>query len=384
MTDITIKVNGIDCIACVERLERALSALAGVCRASASYSTGTAALSFDEGQCGISDIAECIERTGFAVPLTTLELRCDAGEPAADALRELDCVADIDAGENGITVRLWPLGTPPELIISALRERGITAQVSRISSGEELSEQGRCAFYLRRALFAAFLSLPFAWGLSAAAQLIFSAIVVVLCGGCFYKSSLRALRERMLSPDIIAALLLTVFFAVALCRMRGFVLCCMAVLILLLLRYAEAKSMCAIASRARRLALVQPKTARVINCESEVYITHLHPDDMVLVSAGERVPVDGTITDGECMLDASVLTGDKTPVMLTPGGEVFAGTLVRAGRITVRTMRFGEDTQLCRRIDALSHSKLPRTVQKLASALGITALLSVRNKEGSA
>lgn len=193
MTDITIKVNGIDCLACVERLERALCALAGVCRVSASYSTGTAALSFD-----------------------------------------------------------------------------------------------------------------------------------------------------------------------------------------------EAKSMCAIASRARRLSLVQPKTARVINDEKEVYITQLRADDIVLVSAGERVPVDGTITDGECMLDASVLTGDKTPAKLAPGGEVFAGTLVRAGSITVCTRRFGEDTELCRRIDALSHPKLPRNVQKLASALGITALLSVRNKEGSA
>lgn len=383
MTDITIKVNGIDCLACVERLERALCALAGVCRASASYSTGTAALSFDEGQCGISDIAGCIERTGFAVPLTTLEVRCVGVTQAADALRALDCVAGIEAEESGITVRLWPLGTPPEIIISALRERGIAAQVGRISSGEELSEQGRCAFYLRRALLAAFLSLPFAWELPAVAQLIFSAIVVFLCGGCFYKASLRALRERMLSPDIIAALLLTAFFAVALCLMEGFFVCCMAVLILLLLRYAEARSMCAIASRARRLALVQPKTARVINGEKEVYITHLHADDMVLVSAGGRVPVDGTITDGECMLDASVLTGDKTPVKLAPGSEVFAGTLVRAGSITVRTRHFGEDTELCRRIDAFSHPKLTRTVQKLASALGITALLSVRNKEGS-
>lgn len=383
MTDITIKVNGIDCLACVERLERALCALAGVCRASASYSTGTAALSFDEGQCGISDIAGCIERTGFAVPLTTLEVRCVGVTQAADALRALDCVAGIEAEESGITVRLWPLGTPPEIIISALRERGIAAQVGRISSGEELSEQGRCAFYLRRALLAAFLSLPFAWELPAVAQLIFSAIVVFLCGGCFYKASLRALRERMLSPDIIAALLLTAFFAVALCLMEGFFVCCMAVLILLLLRYAEARSMCTIASRARRLALVQPKTARVINGKKEVYITHLHADDMVLVSAGERVPVDGTITDGECMLDASVLTGDKTPVKLAPGSEVFAGTLVRAGSITVRTRHFGEDTELCRRIDALSHPKLTRTVQKLASALGITALLSVRNKEGS-
>lgn len=383
MTDITIKVNGIDCLACVERLERALCALAGVCRASASYSTGTAALSFDEGQYGISDIAGCIERAGFAVPLTTLEVRCSEVNEAADALKALDCVAGIEAGEGGITVRLWPLGTSPELIISALRERGLTAQAGRISSGEELSEQGRCAFYLRRALLAAFLSLPFAWGLPATAQLIFSAIVVFLCGGCFYKSSLRALRERMLSPDIIAALLLTIFFVVVLCRMEGFVLCCMAVLILLLLRYAEAKSMCVIASRARRLALVQPKTARVINDEKEVYITQLHADDLLLVSAGERVPVDGTITDGECMLDASVLTGDKTPVKLAPGSEVFAGTLVRAGSITVRTRRFGKDTELCRRIDALSHPKLPSNVQKLASALGITALLSVRNKEGS-
>lgn len=91
MTDITIKVNGIDCLACVERLERALCALAGVCRVSASYSTGTASLSFDEAQCGISDIAGCIERTGFAVPLTTLEVRCSEAAQAADALKVLDC-----------------------------------------------------------------------------------------------------------------------------------------------------------------------------------------------------------------------------------------------------------------------------------------------------
>ncbi|AGB38609.1 heavy metal translocating P-type ATPase [Natronococcus occultus] len=101
----------------------------------------------------------------------------------------------------------------------------------------------------------------------------------------------------------------------------------------------------------------------------DVAVGDLEPDDRVLVRAGERIPVDGEVVDGEVAVDEAVVTGESLPVGKTPGDPVVGGSLVTDGAVTIRV---GEDatssldrvTELVWDLQSSSHG-----IQKLADKL---------------
>ena len=106
--------------------------------------------------------------------------------------------------------------------------------------------------------------------------------------------------------------------------------------------------------RARRslgslLSLVPP-TARVRRDgkEAEVAASELQVGDVVVVRAGERVPVDGVVQSGMASVNQAPVTGESMPVDKSEGDEVFVGTLAETGALIVEAKRVGEDTTLAR------------------------------------
>ena len=98
----------------------------------------------------------------------------------------------------------------------------------------------------------------------------------------------------------------------------------------------------------RRLAALQPKTARVeVDGEAkEVPVESLGVGDVVLVRPGERVPVDGVVESGRSAVDESLLTGEPVPVEKGAGDEVVGGTINGSGAFRFRATRVGRDTAL--------------------------------------
>lgn len=90
----------------------------------------------------------------------------------------------------------------------------------------------------------------------------------------------------------------------------------------------------------------QPAFARVIrgDIEVELALTEVRRDDLVLVHTGEVVPVDGVVAEGDALIDQHALTGESAPAEKTQGDNVFAATVMLAGKIIVRVERAGKDT----------------------------------------
>jgi Cu2+-exporting ATPase len=90
----------------------------------------------------------------------------------------------------------------------------------------------------------------------------------------------------------------------------------------------------------------QVASARVLKdgLEIETPLEEIHAGDLIVVHTGESVPVDGTIAEGEAILDQHALTGESTPVEKSPGDRVFASTLQLAGRIVVKVEKAGKET----------------------------------------
>jgi Cu+-exporting ATPase len=98
----------------------------------------------------------------------------------------------------------------------------------------------------------------------------------------------------------------------------------------------------------KKLIGLQPKTARVVRegREQDVPVAQVVPGDLVVVRPGERLPVDGVITEGGSAVDESMLTGEPMPVAKAPGDEVIGATMNTTGSFTFRATRVGAETAL--------------------------------------
>lgn len=108
-----------------------------------------------------------------------------------------------------------------------------------------------------------------------------------------------------------------------------------------------------------RLIGLQPKTARVIRDEKdvEVPIEAIKIGDLIRVRPGEKLPVDGEITEGHSAIDESMLTGEAMPVSKNIGDFVNAGTLNTSGSFIFRATRIGKETALARIIDMVQQAQ---------------------------
>src|SRR5690349_15095735 len=117
---------------------------------------------------------------------------------------------------------------------------------------------------------------------------------------------------------------------------------------------------------------LQARTARVIRdgVEQDIPVEAVQVGDLVRVRPGEKVPVDGVITEGRSTLDESMLTGESLPVEKGEGGQVIGATLNETGSFVFRATRVGEDTtlaQIVRLVEAAQGSKAP--MQRLVDTI---------------
>jgi Zn2+/Cd2+-exporting ATPase len=101
--------------------------------------------------------------------------------------------------------------------------------------------------------------------------------------------------------------------------------------------------------------------------ERTVPVEELKPGDVVLVRAGEKIPVDGTVVGGQGSVNESSITGESLPIEKSVDSSVLAGTVVESGALDVRTEKVGQDTMFARIVALVEHAEEEQApVQKLA------------------
>src|SRR5262249_37857968 len=124
-----------------------------------------------------------------------------------------------------------------------------------------------------------------------------------------------------------------------------------------------------------------PPQATVIRDGAELTIpsSEVQVGDIVLLRPGDKVPVDGQVTEGETSIDEALVTGESVPVIKRPGDQVIAGSINRSGSIRFRATRVGADTTLAQIVDLVQkaqNSKAPgqRLADRAAQYLVILAV----------
>ncbi len=222
--------------------------------------------------------------------------------------------------------------------------------------GDEVEELKQRFRLLRLLIVSTALSMPLLWDLPPCFQFVLATLLQFGPGLYFIRNAIRGLKSRSLGMDLLVALSTTVIYvystAVAFTETENIKLyyLCDGVLISLLLfgRYLKSVAIYQSGEAVRGLLRLQPKTAIVLRdgIEVEIDAAEIVSGDTILLRPGERIPADGKILEGSCLVDESLLTGESEPVQKNPGDSITGGTLDREGKVTYTTTSIGEDSTL--------------------------------------
>ena len=222
--------------------------------------------------------------------------------------------------------------------------------------GDEAEELKQRFRLLRLLIVSTALSMPLLWDLPPRFQFVLATVLQFGPGLYFLRNAIRGLKNRSLGMDLLVALSTTVIYVystvVAFTVTENIKLyyLCDGVLISLLLfgRYLESVAIYQSGEAVRGLLRLQPKTAIVLRdgIETEIDAAEIVSGDTILLRPGERIPADGKILEGSCLVDESLLTGESEPVEKGPGDSITGGTLNREGKVTYTATSVGEDSTL--------------------------------------
>jgi Cu+-exporting ATPase len=410
--EVRIGVGGMSCASCVARVEHAIARAPGVDSATVNLAAGTAVVRFE--QATVPALLDAVRGAGYepVVESVTLGIRgMTCASCVARVERAIQAVpgvieATVNLGTESATVSYLPASVSPERIAQAIRTAGYdpAAPEQRTETDEmrKAHELGRLARDLR---VAASLTLPLLLismgpmvvpgldalmatlapkGLWAWLELVLATPVLFWSGRRFLTRGLTELQH--LSPGMDSLVMLgsgaAYLYSLLALTLPGmfpagtvhlyFEAAAVIVTLILLGRYLEAVAKGRTSQAIRRLVNLQPKTARVIGQDGEIEIPAdaVVPGDVIQVRPGERIPVDGTLTEGGSRVDESMISGEPVPVRKDPGDEVIGGTLNQTGSFRYRATRVGAETvlaQIIRLVEDAQSGKPP--IQRVADRI---------------
>lgn len=347
----TIPVIGMACSVCAANVERKLNSLDGINSATVSLAGRTALIDFNPEQITLEDMKREISNAGYDL-----------------VIEENRSAEEINRREFTLlkrkTIGSWIFS----LLVMAF-------SMGWISMGAESELAAR--------------------NINNQMALIIALVNMIWCGKGFYISAWKQLKHATANMDSLVALSTMIAFLLSAFNTfwgddvwgaRGiewhtyFDASVMIITFVLTGRCLEEKAKDSTASSIRHLMGLQPKTARLIDGDKieEVPLSTIGRGDVIEVRAGEKIPVDGIVTEAESFMtadaayiDEAMITGEPTPVAKRKGDSVMAGTIPSQGKLRMRAMQIGEKTalaQIIRMVQEAQGSKAPvqRIVDKAA------------------
>lgn len=335
----TFSIKGMHCASCVVLIEKSLGDVPGVAKATVNLATEKATVTYDPTRVTEQHLSSAVSSVGYQASMQDEAEHEDTDK--ARKLRELAALRThvIFSLSIGALI-VW--GSFPGLVNTA-------------------------PAFLQSPLLQLALALP----------------VQFWAGWVFYRAALSSLRHRSANMDTLVMLGTSVAFlyslvvtiAPTLVERAGipstpyYDVSTIIIGLILLGRYLEARAKAGTSEAIKKLMGMQAKTARVIRDGSEIDIpiNQVVLGDIIRVRPGDKIPVDGVITEGSSAVDEAMVTGESIPSEKSPGDTVIGATMNTHGSFLFRATKVGNETmlaQIIRLVQDAQGSKAP--IQRLA------------------
>jgi len=346
----TYKIRGMHCASCIAIIERTLAKTTGVKAAIANFAAETVRIEFDENIVSESVLAKAVESVGYKLEV--------ASEKKSD----------------------MNMSYPQHNHMEMERENEIKEMKFKLIIGGILS-----VFIFLGSFPEWFPFMPKIFS-NNWILLILTTPVQFWVGSQFYSGIRLLVRYRTADMNTLIAVgtLAAYFYSAAVTAFplyftKGgltpaiyFDTSAIIIVLVLLGKYFEVLMKGRAGEAIKKLIGLQPKTAKILRNgkEAEIQISEVQVGDIIVVRPGERIPVDGKITNGESEIDESMITGESMPVHKKTGSAVIGSTINKFGTFTFQATKVGKDTMLSHIIKLVENaqgSKAP--IQRMADVV---------------
>lgn len=333
----TFPVLGMSCASCAARVDKTLNGQPGVQEASVNYAAATAQVVYDADECSPLVLKAAVQQAGYDLLVET---------------------------ENDITDE---------------------AEKAHAARYESLKKRTLWAIVLAVPIMVLSMAFMHVGWVNYVVWLLSTPVVFVLGRG-FFVSAWKQLKHGTCNMDTLVALSTGIAYLFSLFNLffpqfwlaRGiephvyFEASSVIIAFILLGRLLEERAKRNTSAAIRKLMGLQPKTVTVWTSEGEriLPITDIRQGDTVVVKPGERIAVDGVVSEGQSYVDESMLSGEPVPVHKQKDAKVYAGTINQKGAFRFVADKIGQDTllaQIIRMVQDAQGSKAP--VQKLVDKI---------------
>ena len=338
-------IIGMHCASCARLIEKKLKKTSGVMDASVNYASEQATVDFNEKISDIKTIGKAVEDIGYKA-ITEQESQRTPDEIKEDAKRKELNDLKIKVVVSSTLSVVVVLGSFPEWFSSFTSFFPI----------------------IHNSYFLLLLATP----------------VQFWAGWGFYQATWSGLKNRAASMDTLIAIGTSAAFGYSVLGILGilgkfgmdatmyFDTAAVIIALILLGRYLEAKAKAHTSDAIKKLLHLQAKTARIIRDgkEIDVPIKEVKAGDIIRVRPGEKVPVDGKITDGSSSIDESMVTGESMPVDKNVGDPVIGSTINKTGTFLFLATKVGSDTMLAQIVTMVAQAQSSRApIARLADVI---------------
>lgn len=345
----TLHVTGMTCASCVAHIEGALNELEGVTKATVSLATNTAKVEYVPTMVTVAQMKRAVRDTGYGV-----------SEETKDSVSALDREREARQAELRQQGRYLLFATPIALLI----------MIGTFYDMLPLGIQQFIPELIAQKWFLGLLTTPLVFG----------------PGRQFFVNSFRGLKHGVTDMNLLYATGIGAAYGIAVINVvfpdagfggegaTFFESAALLTWFIVLGRFLEALTRGRTSEAIRKLMSLQPKIARVIRRdgssqgqEIEIPAEEVEIEDVVVVRPGERIAVDGVVTEGYSAVDESMLTGESLPVEKKTGDNVIGGTMNKTGAFKFVATRVGKDTALAQIIQLVEDAQASKApIQKLA------------------
>lgn len=410
----SLKIEGMTCSACANRIERFVRKLDGINEANVNFAVETLNVDFDENKVTCDDIENTVVKCGYKVKknLKTYTFKIEGMTCSACANRVERVTKKLDGVENSsvnFATENLTVNIDEDIIGYAKIKEAVDKAGYKLIKEEEKdsgkSKIDESKLLLIRFIVSACFSIPLLIitmghmvgmplpniidpmnnSLNFAIIQIILTLPVMIIGYKFYKVGLKNLFK--LSPNMdsliaISTLAAFIYGIFGIYKIKAgdshyamhlyFESVAVILTLITLGKCLESVSKGKTSQAIKALMGLAPKTATIIrdNKEMTIPIEEVISGDIVIVKPGEKIPVDGEVIEGNTSIDESMLTGESIPVEKTIGSSVVGASINKTGFIKYRATKVGKDTalsQIVKLVEEAQGSKAP--IAKMADVI---------------
>lgn len=345
-------IVGMHCASCAKLIERSISKVPGVISSAVNYGSESATVEIDENKVKDTDLEKAVSGAGYKAVFT------DAGsKKTPEEIKEEEKEKELQKLKIKVIVS------------------GVLASIIFLGSFPEI----------------------FRFSLNPLLLLILATPVQFWAGREFYLATWSGLKNRAASMDTLIAIGTTAAYGYSLASMFGIVkgmyfdTAAVIITLILLGRFLEAKAKSHTSDAIKKLLGLQAKTARVLRraqdklsfIEVDIPLEEVRSGDLIRVRPGEKVSVDGIISEGTSSIDESMVTGESMPVDKSVGALVIGSTINKSGSFIFKATKVGSETMLSRIVEMVKEAQSSRApIQRMADLVSsyfvpIVLMLSV-------